>query len=420
MFIHCRLALHQSPSDSDDYADEVIVSQAPSMTLHIQVSKESKQKKVVECNVTLLPLEVVIRQRTLANLAQFAADLPPNNGIVQTHQIPQCDVEQGQTTISFSCQCPSLTLSMPLLKRVPTAALFNRCGENLRNTMPKEAYLGLSLYTIDIDWYSGGVEKDMLESSAAFKFCQMLIFACAPLGDRVSVGTKMQRSDFILFNGRTEVDPFIPISFEYKKRSTKSTDGSLGREYFPIVPTISSFKARQEDEDDELKIDRLLFSKLGDVDADSRRNLRGADPQFAMVNDAEKTDMVLCLTVPEIILDFTKTELETIIAMLQAAAPLPQSKPVKANSSTESNKSVCKPLTISLVLNIEQVTCSLKQDFCIEDLYGDKAKKERSSCVFAVNQLRSHALFNGSTLRHIRLLAQDLGFYSGKVYIMSD
>ncbi len=390
------------------------------MTFHVQTSKESEDLKSIVCNLALSPIEAVIRQRSLANLTQFASDFAENKRNASTQPRSAPDQVSEKFQISFSCQLPSLTVEIPLTKSIPVAPLFNRCGETLRNAAAREASLGLTLWTIDFQWTTGDQinSERNLESSAAFNFCHMLIFATAPVGDKVSPGAKMQRIDFMLLNGRTEVDPYIPISFQYKKKLPLSSDGSLGREFFPVVPTLSSFKARQEDEDDELKIDRLLFSKLRNVEADSRKDLRGTDPQIAMVTDAEKSDIVISISIPEMFLDLTKAELTTIITMLESANPAEAFGSSHAKGENADTISLSKPTCLGIAFNIEQMTFSLKQNFCIQDLYGDKTRKDRFSCLLAVNNLRVHVLLNGSNLRHFRLMMHDLGFYSGQSAFM--
>lgn len=400
-------------TDGDEYESELMVSQAPCIALHVQLSKEHKSTKLIDCNITLLPIEVMVRQRSLENLTKFTAQsIKTTGGCNVPHRVEPKDSSDAQ--ISFACNCPSLVVTIPLRKRLSTAPLFNRCGETLHNVQARDAFLGLTLDTIDFQWSKGDAEtteKD-LESCAKFNFYHMLMFACAPVGDKVSVGATMQRTDFILLKGRTEVNPYVPITLEYLKKLPSSKDGTIGRETFPIVPAISSFKARQEDEDEELKIDRLLFSKLHDVDADSRKNLRGTDPQIAMVTDAEKSDAVVRFSIPEIIVDLTKTELTTVLDMVDFAKPPASSD----QSSAEVEKSVEKSqsTSLSISLNVDQISLSLKEDFRIEDLYGDKSKKDRFSCLFAINNFRTHALLSGSNLRHLRVLAHDIGLYSGE------
>jgi hypothetical protein len=382
--------------------------------LHLKQSREIKTSRSLECDISLLPIELFFRQRTISNISTFAAQLKESkDGQELEFSTNQSgEREDGITRrTSFSFRCPSITFSIPLVKQVVTGPLFNRCGETLNNAPVEGASLGFLLEGTAFEWSK---EKNdeydaALESSGRFSCLHMLFFASSPVGDQVAVDTIMQRTDIFLASGRTEVNPFIPISLELKQDVAAGKEGNHGRDSFPIVPAISSFKARQEDEDEELKIDRLLFSKLRDVNADSRKELRGTDPQISMLSDAEKCDFVVVLNVPEIISDLTTTEMETLLKMLEAARPDPSS-PTAAKP--EKRIQEVKAQSVCLAANFDQITISLKQDFRIEDLYGDK--KDRFSCLLAINTFRTHALLLGPKIKHVRLLAHEPCLYTGK------
>ena len=61
-----------------------------------------------------------------------------------------------------------------------------------------------------------------------------------------------------------------------------------------------------------------MFSKLQSVDADSRRELKGSDQQSSMLSAVDKCNLVAVLGVPEIVVDVSMREIETILKMLEA------------------------------------------------------------------------------------------------------
>jgi hypothetical protein len=304
------------------------------------------------------------------------------------------------------------------VKQVITGPLFDRCGEVLENARIKGASLGFLLENTNFEWSekkNDESDSSHFESSGRFSCHHLLFFATSPVGDKIAVDTRMQRTDIFVARGRMEVNPYIPISLDFKRNLPGSKERNHGRDSFPIVPAISSFKARQEDEDEELKIDRLLFSKLQDVDADSRKELRGTDPQIAMVADAEKCSSVVVLNIPEILADLTKTEMETFLNMLDAAKPT-----TETSNSASSRSTVVAPeipdeeapaKSMCLALNIDQITLSLKEDSYIEGLFG---KRDQFSCVLAMDTFKAHALLGGSGMKHLRLLAHEPCLYTGK------
>ena len=207
----------QGSANPDDYDNEAVVSQAPCLTLHVQLAKAHKCKKSIDCTLVLSPIEGIFRERSLANLSDFVSQIGKGSGSSN----PQTNKRElpDDTQISFACSCPSLTLSIPLLNSVSTAPLFNRCGETLSNAPVRDAFFGLTLGTLHFQWNKGDDETSEkgLESCAKLSLFYGFIFACAPIGDKVALGAKMQRTDFVLLNGRTEVNPCIPITLEYLK-----------------------------------------------------------------------------------------------------------------------------------------------------------------------------------------------------------
>lgn len=392
--------------------------------MNIKTTKDNATTSSLQCDVTLLPIEIFFRQRTISNLSTFAAHLkeePAKPESTKLNSIQNDDLDdKASKQISFCCHCPSVTFSIPLLKEVTTGPLFDRCGEVLENARITGASVGVLIDNTSFEWTetkNDEIDSNELESSGNFSCHHLLFFAKSPIGDKITVDTKMQRTDICVARGRMEVNPYIPISIDFRKNSPGRKEGNHGRHSFPLVPAISSFKARQEDEDEELKIDRLLFSKLQDVDADSRKELRGSDPQIAMVADAEMCNSVVVLNIPEILSDLTKTEIETFLMMLDAARPTPEAFD---SSNTSRSTDVALPISeeeaeaksLCISISIDQITLSLKEDLYIEGLFG---KREQFSCLAALDTFKAHILLGNSGLKHLRLLAHEPCLYAGKL-----
>jgi hypothetical protein len=376
----------------------------------MNVKKKRKNSAIdsIKCDATVLPIEVCIRQRTLSNLSSFAAQLralKSESGCTTT-QSATLDATRKQH-VSFQCSCPSITIGVPLVQKVSTSPIFERNGEMLNNAPIKRPSLGLLLQNTAFEWVTGPAEdgNDSLEEAGRFMSHNMLFFVQSPVGDKIVLDANMQRTDILMASGRLEVNPCIPISIELKRNIGGS---KIGGDSFPLVPAISSFKARQEDDDEDIKIDRLLFSKLSDVNADSRKDLRGSDPQFAMVADAKKADFVVVLNIPEITADFTKSEMETLLNILAATKPEPPSPTTVAPSQDAEDGRV---QGTCFALNISKITLSLNEDPAAG---GHCQHQDTFSCVFAVDNFKAHALLQGSSMKHLRLLAHEPCLYEGK------
>lgn len=364
----------------------------------------------IKCDATVLPLEVCIRQRTLSNISAFAADLR-----AQTETELQSAKPVGVTLettrsqhLSLQCSCPSIAISIPLVQDVSTSLIFERNGEILNNAPMKRPSLGILLENTAFEWRVGPTVGgcDNLEEAGRFLCNNMLFFAQSPVGDRVVLDATIQRTDFLMARGRSEVNPCIPISIELKRNVG---DDNVGRDSFPLVPAISSFKARQEDDDEDIKIDRLLFSKLNDVNADSRKELRGSDPQFTMIADAKKAQFAVVVTIPEIAADFTTSEIDSLLNILSATKV--ESSQNHASATTPSQyvgNEVAAP--VCFAVNVSKITVAL-----IEEPAADKLHHQNIfSLVFAIDNFAAHALLNASSLKNFRVMAREPCLYQGK------
>jgi hypothetical protein len=390
--------------------DDAIVSQAPCVTLHAKLSRKSVLDSVFECDTTFAPIEVIYRHGTMSNLKALVdkigeGSVGSDNGAPDTQLV--VGKEERKRQVHCSCSCSSITLSIPILENVSTDALFERCGEVLEHAPVSEPSLGILFEQISIEWNDGQDdtgEAPHLDSGAKFACQHILVFASSPIGGKLAVDVKMQRTDLLVARGRMEVEPYIPISIDVRDNTSDGQEINYGRESFPIVPAISSFKARQEDEDEELNIDQVLFSKLHDVDADSRKGLRGNDPQASMLADAELSRLVISIIVPEITGDLTKTEMDVLLRMAQAATP--SSKPSSYSAKVSDTKESDNRLSVSM--DFGQISLTL---------HGDSffPKSDQYSYVLMMDQFKVHSHLMGSKMKHVRLLCHDASFYEGKM-----
>jgi hypothetical protein len=390
----------QASRQTKEYPDHAIDADLPCFSLHVSADHSGARR--IECS--LQPLELNARQRSLSNLSLFTrrfSNLPRNREMAAT-QIPKGSECKRQ--INFTCHCPSITLSVPLLGRIVTSPLFDRFGETVMNAPLQDARLGLILDTLEFRWNTNdpSEERSALESAAQLKAWRILAFASAPIGDTVSVGVRMQRTDLVLLNARVEVEPCIPISLEFKRgvQRTKENDDYS----FPLVPTISSFKARQEDED--VEIEQLMDSKLGSAEKNAKRMHSGAHPQVLMLAATENIDAVISLRIPEILCDLTKAEVLKVKEMLEHVILVDRD----LDDNSQERQSVA--FTTSIALRIDQISLSLKQGSCTDDDRGCDSSKDRFSCLLAVDTLRAHLLVCTSSMRQMRLLVHDSALYS--------
>jgi hypothetical protein len=411
-------------SDSTDegsygYEDDAVVSQAPCINLHWKSTQDRKKGESLYLNVTILPLEIVFRHRTMSNLAKFG-NLIQDSVNTSTRQRttsqmgsttpPDDDCQKGRLTLS--CSCPSIVLSIPLLKEVVTNLFFERSGVVENAVATTESCLGVVVENVGLELKSD--RDDQLQAGqpifmAQFSCHHLVMFAMAPTGDRNAFVSRMVRKDVLAATGRVEVNPFLPISINYVKSTPGDKENNPGRESFPIVPAISSFKARQEDDDEDIKTDSLLFSKFREVTADSRKELRGTDPQISMLSDAEKCNSIITINVPDVILDLSNQELEVFLRMVDAAKP-----PMEPNETRQHSPNDSCPESLSIALNCDAVTLSFSDGRNTSRSTSELgcSKQEAFSCLLAIDQIKVHLLLIGASMKHFRFLSHDPCLYT--------
>ncbi|KAL3915698.1 MAG: hypothetical protein SGILL_005523, partial [Bacillariaceae sp.] len=406
------LGFVSEPSNPDDDVGDLLLSKPPCVTIQWKKTKDSDT-----VNVALLPLEFSFRHRTLSNLSDLKL-------VLDSKDTEKCRSEQStnrellskekkQREMSFSCSCPSITFSLPLLRRVATSELFQRSWEVVPDAEVTESSICVLFENISFELMTKrALRPEPGESSLAgdVSFHHFLVFVLAPESDSIAFGVRMQRKDIVVMSACTEVNPIIPISVAFAEVVPNGKDSNPGRETFPIVPGIASFKARQEDDDDDDENDShdgVSVPAQNAAGAESSNQLRAVDPQISMLADAEKSSSVVTIRIPDIVSELTNAEIRVFLAMLDAVKP--PAKKVKEredslhhsqNHQTQSSKMT------SLSILCESAT------FVIHEGMPKKDTMSLFSCIFAADQTKLHLLMNGSNMQHCRVLCHDPALYS--------
>lgn len=403
-------------AEDDSYENDgnsALVAEAPCLSAQWKNKRSTNGDEYIQCSVTLLPLELSFRQRTMTNIALFASiaqgEYSESVLSVESLQPPLPEeAKENYKEVSLLCDCPSIRVSFPLEGEITTAPLFERCGEIASGRTVMESSVEILFENTGFEFKSQKSKNATLDQpylSGKFWCRHMGLFAVAPKGER-GHEVQMLRKDIFIASGRLEVNPSIPISCSFIK-VLPETNGKHGRESFPIVPAISSFKARQEDDDDEdEEAERSGFSKVAREDTESsRKDLKGSDPQIAMLANSETSSIILTTTIPEFIVDMTTNELEILFLMLSGIQQTQSSKPSKSSSSTSYPTQV-SPEKISVALNLDKVSLSIQND--TNRPVSDQNRTQAHSFLLAMDRIRFHAFALGSEMKHIRVFSQDL------------
>jgi hypothetical protein len=268
--------------------------------------------------------------------------------------------------------------------------------------------LGIFFDQVTLELNSG----DSLEESTSLSCHHALVFASSPCGKH-NLERKMQHFDIIVMSGLTDVHPVIPVSVKLYRNKKEGGDGvhNYGAACFPVVPSLSSFKARQEDEDEDNRIDRVLSSKLHDLGMGLRKGLRADDPQSAMISEASESDIVLEVHIPEIIGDLASNELVALSEMLEY---LRENIVPASNTSRCSTEPPASTHRVGLSFNCNSVSLALHGSLPQPTIDVDGCNSMSFSYVIKLDRLKTHTLLEDTGLRHVRVLAHELDFFESK------
>ena len=381
-----------------------LLLQAPCLSVCVR-----KQKHGVEFDVTLEPLELTYRHKPISKMIDMMnAILSKDSGKMSTTSSSSSQSET-ENRLCLNVSCPSVTLNFPLLIEKDLNTLYNRC-ELLSNALAgTKSSLCILLDQICFESKFTGNHSDEI---VHFSCCHVIVYATSPYGKHL-IERRFRQFDIIGLSGRTEVNPYIPISLKVWRNNLgnegSDCDENHGKRTFPNVPTISSFKARQEDEDEDNRVDRALASKMQGVHIGTRKELRDNDAHIAMLAEASKSDFVIDMQIPEIIGDISISELSTLNVMLQSLLPPPaqttDSAPVMFDESSNSKR-------IGISCSCDGVSLTLHGTFESEN----DRKTELFSYMLKMNHFKSHFLLDNSRLQHTRVLSHDANFFEGKLF----
>jgi len=154
-----------------------------------------------------------------------------------------------------------------------------------------------------------------------------------------------------------------------------------------------------------------LSSKLNNLRVHSRKELRGVDPQSAMLDDVAKSDIAVSISIPEVFGDLAASEL-SILNQMVGCLLLPSDRP--ATEKTE-GKDLTTPNRISVSIACDYVSLAVHGE--IEATEGDLVISSASnsfSFMARMEQLTFHTLTEASSVRHIRILSHEFDFFESK------
>lgn len=378
--------------------------------MNFVMKRDSATTSTCSLDLILEPTEVIARSATVSNLFRLMSSLDFNK---LSHGDVEIAGRASQKLWCLSASCPSFSLVVPLghdpLERLRYEDLFDRCGY-LVPTIPisRGASIGLKLDAVS-------VSHDSINSSSTYDgtpkranapttvSCQrMLVFVVSPRTNSSNSVACMQRADIIASSGHA------PITLTQSKIDFEN-EPSVARAAFPTVPPLSSFKARQEDEDSDNE--GISFNKLvSPAKGSSTSAARAADTQDVLLGVAERCSTFFDLYLPDLTGDVTRDEaiwlLDMVISEISHG-----SEATVSNSLGVTTPYVCNTMpTVGFAVSVEQMTLTVHQK-----LVEDTKVGRWFSYVIMAEACKAFAALNLSHLQALRVMAHELNFFEGRI-----
>ena len=377
----------------DDMMNQNVVSLAPCFDLQVEISKrENSRTTDTKIDLRLQPMHILGHPTTVRKAKELVSSI--QTGQDSRSSMTTSRESQGKSVagsrkkarkgkMSLSVWSPSIEAMVPLESSQDHDLLFRRCGYELGGArLSQESFVGIALEDVVLSDESDGHKLA----------CQRaLVFAVAPQSVPASRMVEMMRVDVLALSGLqpiyithrslAETKPVPPSNTTANSttgslstnapRTTSATANSTmlrssvlspSQSFFPKFPAVSTFKARQEDDDyhDEFSEEIVNALKL-------------QNPQSSMVRLADECTELLEVHIPDVTIDMTKSELEAFLAMVKGAA----SKLSSSSSSSSSPSSTTTTSTVdmdntvpaskAISVKLDQITLCFHQETSVSD-----------------------------------------------------
>ena len=411
------LIIQSTGDDVDSYGG--LVTEAPCISLQVLVKKSKSSPSTFTIDLVLEPLEMVLRKATLSNVLSLTTQLKSGGETPKMLDASSgLENHERNNLLRFSASCPSISFTVPLgCVTVEDAqgrrdlALFDRCGYMLPHaSISRRLSIGVSLDALSVVYDSmtplpvvDAVEKTPCASSVGTTLLchRILCFAIAPQMDSSKNITCMQQADIFASSGHA------PLSLAHRTNISTSQEFFGSSSSFPTVPPLSSFKARQEDEDsDGEDVFANEFTSL--ARSMNASGTHGSDPQDAMLHVAENCSTVVDIYLPELVGDLTKVEATSLLTMMVAQLASDEVSTTQGEETLQVQAITPNPRVVGISICIDQIS------FCAHQKLDDDGNSGRwYSYKMMIEGFKAHAALGSSQVKTLRILSHEVNFFEG-------
>jgi hypothetical protein len=399
-----------SDGDEDDDETDLLV-RAPCLSFSFKVDSD-ETNDVMDIELLMEPLEVSYRNSMINRLTNFLQTDAPS------HPTVLVEVKPKHRTINLTASCASVTFLVPLQIEQDWSCIYHRTGYTSESMLLRESALGFVCEKLLFEITQCDSTDKNNEASVS---CHNIIaFMSSPMSQYSAFDHRIKGLDFLSICGRTEVDPCIPVLVQitqYAKGEISNVQRGgrnvLAETLFPVVPALSSFKARQDDEDDD-KISDKSNTGSNINEGQCKTELNVGDPQSVMLSDVALSDIVVSIKIPEIVIDLSAKEITTlqkVISCFQLESK-PSSAPV---AQTDSQRfAIRRRIASSIVCDSFSVALHVDVDSCKNGIISVDKLLNYPSFKLSLQQCKVHLAMIGASPNHVRLLVHDFDFLESK------
>jgi len=352
-----------------------------------------------QITVNVEPVQLSCHPVTLSNLYSFSQSVAKSGGGANDSnesRQEKCTTDDSATSFSVSLSISSVDMLFPLASQQRLDLLFERCGYSWNSSIspPCPASLGVHVESLQVTMDTEGGRN---AEKVAYMSCKhLIVYATAPCPKKSRI-SQSQVVDLLCFS-----ESSCPLSLEIRlEKNIASGEANHATREFPLAPTIASFKARQEDEDDEYQIDRVLLSKMGEMGIAAKRELRGNNPQREMLQNCQMCETSILLRIPHISSDLTVDEYS---ALTGAIVPLKQSANRLGTDKESSKDKGTAKIAISVV--VEHISLGIHHG---NSVAGDRSDTDHSF-VLKMRRFRTHTVLGRYDPKHLRCSMEEINF----------
>jgi hypothetical protein len=389
--------------DYDDDEDETdLLIEAPCVTISFKVDRK-ETKDLMNVEVVMEPLEIAYRIATISRLCQLLrTDVQQNPPVIDA-------IKPKHKTVSLTATCSSVTVLHPWESHLASTNLYQRTGYSAECMLGRDPAVGCCFERLYFEL--NHMDDIEIQSEISISCCNMVTFVSCPTTRHNAFDYAINRLDFLSVSCQTEADSCVTIALNFTSlvaRDISCDNGhcnkTLAQSLFPTAPSLSSFKNRQDDEDDN-----MATVKPSNIKGDYR-NWNSGDPEAVMLSDASICDVVVSINIREIFMDLSVKELKALHEMVSCL----KTEEASPSSLQATSDKLVMSKQVAYSVFCDRFSLSLQIDRDTSIVTFEDNMVQCSTFLLTMEQCKGYGIAVGPSPKHLRCSVYDFDFLESK------